>query len=161
VPPAATAPSLRVRHRDREAGDRALVDHRAGVAGAVGRVAHHQLGGARGQALHQLVVHRVEDDGARACAALLAREAIGGGRDALGRRLQVGAVADDRGVLAPHLHDRRARVGPLLEAAPQRAATSADPVKTTPSMALSASARPAASPPWTRFTTPAGSPALA
>ena len=67
----------------------------------------------------------------------------------------------DRRVLAAHLGDRRPRVRPSWKRRPSARPTSAEPVKTTPSIAPSASARPVAAPPWTSPTTPSGSPAAA
>ena len=51
--------------------------------------------------------------------------------------------------------------GPSWKRRPSARPTSADPVKTTPSMSPSASERPASLPPCTMFTTPSGSPAAA
>ena len=51
--------------------------------------------------------------------------------------------------------------GPSAKRLPSARPTSAEPVKTTPSIAPSASARPVSSPPWTSATTPSGSPAAA
>jgi hypothetical protein len=50
---------------------------------------------------------------------------------------------------------------PSWKRRPSARPTSAEPVKTTPSIAPSASARPVAAPPWTSPTTPSGNPAAA
>src|SRR5690606_28822970 len=54
-------------------------------------------------ALDDLVVDILVDDGARAGRALLTLEAEGGDDDALDGRVDVGLVVDDDGVLAAHL----------------------------------------------------------
>ena len=144
-----------------EALGRAGARHRAERGRRVGRVAERQLARAGGDPLDQLVVHGALDDHARARAALLARQPVGRADDARRGGLEVGARRDDRRVLAAHLDDQR----------PQRRASraarcaiawpaSAEPVKATPSMSASTSARPVASSPWTRLRTPGGQPGL-
>ena len=70
-----------------------------------------------GQALHELVVHRVHHDRPRAGAALLARQPERRAGHALRSLVQVRRGSDDRRVLAAHLGERRSGVGTLLEGA--------------------------------------------
>ena len=57
------------------------------------------------QALQELVVDTLVDNGARAGRALLAAEAKGSAGHAFNRRIQIGVGIDDDGVLAAHLED--------------------------------------------------------
>src|SRR5688572_27800784 len=68
----------------------------------------HALGGER-EALTQVAGHGFLHVHPRAGRAFLARETEGGARDAERRAVQVGVARDDRGVLAAHLGDARAR----------------------------------------------------
>ena len=93
-----------------------LVDHRSEEGLAIGRIAEFEGRGERAYLRHQVVVDALEDDRARARAALLPGEAEGGATRSPRPPVEVGRGGDDGGVLAAHLGQRRPRVGPFRQA---------------------------------------------
>jgi len=89
-----------------------LVHHGSGGDVGIRRIADDRRPGELGEPLHELVVNLVDDDGPRAGAALLAREAEGRFRDPLRGGFEVRTRADDGGVLAAHLREHGLRVRP-------------------------------------------------
>src|SRR4051794_7509280 len=106
----ATGANLPARHgcqRVFVAANRSLVDNRADVGLAVGRVPDDQFLRALGETLHELVVDRFLDVDAGAGRALLTGIAEGRAGDAFDSLVQVGVAGDDGWVLASKFGDAR------------------------------------------------------
>src|SRR5207249_10016896 len=102
---------LRLRHGALVRLHGVFVDHRTEPDIAVERIADLDLFGLLDEQPDEFVTYRFVDVDARAGRALLSLRAERGPHHALGRFFEIGRAHDERGILAAHLDDKRARHG--------------------------------------------------